>query len=399
MLLAYLKTSPQSPGSHIEDLNEFYRRARDRFDSDADFADESRQTVVRLQSGQAEECALWTRIVDESRRHFQPIYQRMNITLRPEHERGESFYNPMLADTVRELRDKGVAVESEGAIVVFVKGFEAPLIIQKRDGGFGYGTTDLAAIRYRARELHAQRIVYVTDARQIQHFAQVFDAARRAGWVEGVELDHVTFGTIFGVDGKPIKTREGDPPLLRNVLDEAEQRAFAIVTAKNPELAESQRRAVAHAVGIGAIKYFDLNKDRNSDYVFDWEQMLALEGNTAPYMQYAYARIRSIFRKAGVAESEVRGSVLLESPFELALARHLLRIEEIVELIARELRPHYLCNYLYELATKFSAFYENCPVLQSEQPTRSSRLALCDLTARTMALGLDLLGIEHPERM
>lgn len=311
--------------------------------------------------------------------------------------RGESFYNQFLPDIVAELKAKGIATESEGAGAIFTPGFENPLIIEKRGGGFLYGTTDLAAIRFRTATLHAQRIIYTHDSRQAQHFAQVFDAAKRAGWAEGVSLEYAPFGTMLGDDGKPFRTRGGGTVKLKGLLDEAEERAYNLVTEKNPALPEEQRRKIAHAVGIGGVKYSDLSKDRVSDYMFSWDKMLAMDGNTGPYLQYAYARIRSIFRKAG--GSAVDGNITLESPFEIALAKHILRLGEVVELISRELKPHHLCTYLYELAARFSAVYENCPVIQSEEPTRASRLALCDLTARTMALGLELLGIEHPDQM
>lgn len=398
MLLAYLRESSLGTDSHIGDLEEFYRSAKKRFDEDAAFADEARQRVVRLQAGSPQELALWSRIVEESRRHFLPLYERMGIKLTRDDERGESFYNAFLADVVGDLRKQGVAEESQGAVVVWAGGFESPLIIQKTGGGFGYGTTDLAAIRFRVRELGARRIVYVTDARQIQHFRQVFAAARKAGWAEGVELDHVTFGSIMGEDGTPFKTRTGGVVKLKDLLDEAEERAFALVTEKNPELGEGQRREIARAVGIGGIKYYDLARDRTGDYGFSWEKMLAMDGNTAPYLQYAYARIRSIFRKAGTEASE-EADIELGSPHELGLAKHILQLGQVIEVVGRELKPHHLCTYLYDLATKFSGFYENCPVLQSQEPTRSSRLGLCEVTARTMAVGLDLLGIEHPEQM
>ncbi len=403
MLLAYLKRQPGGEGAPIEDLDEFYRKAREAFDADPAFADESRRTVVRLQSGQGEELALWQRIVAESRAHFQPLYERMNVRLSQADERGESFYNDLLGDTVRELKEKGVAVESEGAVAVFVKGYDAPLIVQKRDGGFGYATTDLAALRYRIRELGARRIIYVTDARQSQHFAQVFATARAAGWAEGVTLEHAQFGSILGADGKPMKTRQGETVKLKAVLDEAEKLALELVEQKSGELDEGQKQAVARAVGIGAVKYFDLNKDRTGDYIFDWQKMLAMDGNTAPYLQYAYARIQSIFRKAGAAGeggSAAAGEAeALGTPQELALGKHLLRLGEVVEQVGRELKPHHLCNYLYELSARFSAFYEHCPVLQSQEPTRGQRLALCRLTAQALGLGLDLLGIEHPVQM
>ncbi len=399
MLIAFLKCNgTASAQQHIDDLEDFYRRAKKKFDEDPAFQDEARRTVVRLQGGEKEELELWRRIVDETRRHYQPIYGRLNVLLRQENERGESFYNPMLPPVVRDLRAGGLAVESEGAVVVFTEGFENPLIIEKTGGGYLYGTTDLAAIRYRVNELHADRIIYTTDSRQAQHFAQVFATARKASWAGSASLEHAPFGTMLGEDGKPFKTRSGDTVKLKDLLDEAEERAYRLVSEKNPDLPESQRRDIARAVGIGAVKYADLSKDRNSDYVFSWDKMLAMDGNTGPYLQYAYARIQSIFRKSG-GKPDPAAPIQLESPFELALAKHILRLGEIIELVSRDLKPHNLCAYLYDLATRFSAFYENCPVIQSEEPLRSSRLILCDLTGRTMAMGLDLLGIEHPEQM
>lgn len=399
MLIAFLKVSDQS-ARHIDDLEDFYRQAKKKFDDDAAFQEESRRTVVRLQGGGAEELAAWRHIVEETRRHYQPLYDRLNVLLNSENERGESFYNPMLRKVVDDLKSAEIAVESEGAIVVPSEEFDNPLIIEKTGGGFLYGTTDLAAIRYRVTQLQAQRIIYTTDSRQSQHFAQVFAAARKAGWAQDAALEHAPFGTMLGEDGKPFKTRTGDTVKLKDLLDEAEQRALKLVSGKNPDFQDAQKRTVAHAVGIGAVKYSDLSKDRVSDYVFSWDKMLSMDGNTAPYLQYAHARIRSIFRKAKAVDVGGRNvAMMLESPFELSLARHLLRLTEIVDLVARELKPHHLCAYLYDLATRFSGFYENCPVLQSDQPTRSSRLLLCDLTARTMSLGLDLLGIEHPDQM
>lgn len=324
------------------------------------------------------------------------IYAQLGVKLKPQDVRGESDYQDDLPGIVAELKSAGIAVESEGAIVVPVPGYESPLIIQKSDGGYLYGTTDLAAIRYRITKRGAQRIVYTHDSRQQQHFNQIFWTAREIGWARDVILNYAPFGTILGEDGKPFRTRSGGTVRLKDLLDEAEQRALRVVTEKQPDLPEDRRRAIAHAVGIGGVKYGDLSKDRVSDYVFSFDKMLALDGNTAPYLQYAHARIRSIFRKAGNAEL---GQILLESPFELALAKHILRLGEMIDLAARELKPHHLCAYLYELATRFSGFFENCPVIQSPRPTRGSRLALCDLTARTLELGLDLLGIEHPDQM
>ena len=395
MLIAFTKGGIAA--THIEDLEQFYRDAKQKFDADPAFADEARKTVVRLQAHNAEELALWRTIVDETRRHYQPIYERLGVKLRPEHERGESFYNPMLADVVADLKAKGIAKESEGAIAVFTEGFENPLIVEKTGGGYLYATTDLAAIRYRVKELHADRIIYTHDSRQAQHFAQVFQTARKASFAGNTQLDYAPFGTMLGADGKPFKTRSGETVKLKDLLDEAEERALAVVNQKNAELPEEQKKAIAHAVGIGGVKYADLSKDRISDYVFDWDKMLAMDGNTAPYLQYAHARIKSIMRKAEGRSQ--KAEVKLDSPYELALGKHVLRLGEILESVARELKPHILCTYLYDLATKYSAFYENCPVIQSEEPVRSSRLALCDLAARTMEIGLDLLGIEHPDQM
>ncbi|HEX4054480.1 MAG TPA: arginine--tRNA ligase [Tepidisphaeraceae bacterium] len=332
------------------------------------------------------------------------IYAQLGVKLMPQDVRGESDYQDDLPGIVADLKSAGIAVESEGAIVVQVPGYESPLIIKKSDGGYLYGTTDLAAIRYRITKLGARRIVYSHDSRQQQHFNQVFWTARKIGWAKDVTLDYAPFGTMLGEDGKPFKTRTGGTVKLKDLLDEAEDRALRVVTEKQPEMPEPRRRAIAHAAGIGAVKYADLSKDRVSDYVFSFDKMLALDGNTAPYLQYAHARIRSIFRKAAEraapsAGDAKPGQILLESPFELALAKHILRLGEVIDLVARELKPHHLCAYLYELATRFSGFFENCPVIQSPPPTRESRLALCDLTARTLEVGLDLLGIEHPDQM
>ncbi len=328
------------------------------------------------------------------------VYQRLNVKLLPDDERGESFYNAMLPDVVKDLLAANVATESEGAIAIFNDGAATPLIVQKSGGGYLYGTTDLAALRYRVQALHANRIIYTHDSRQALHFSQVFAAARKAGWATNVELDYAPFGTMLGADGRPFKTRSGDTVKLKDLLDEAEERAFAVVTEKNPDLPESQRHAIAHSIGIGAIKYADLSKDRISDYVFSWDSMLALDGNTAPYLQYAHARVHSILRKGETAlENASAGNIALESPYELALAKQILRLGDVIETVSRELKPHHLCAYLYELAGRFSGFFENCPVLKSEEPTRSSRLALCAATAKTLAIGLDLLGIEHPTQM
>jgi arginyl-tRNA synthetase len=368
-------------------------------------AEQSRLVTHLLQKGQEQEISAWKKVRAATMDECQRLYERLGVKLRHEDERGESSYNDDLPNVVRELRGMGLAVESQGAVGVFIDGPDKPPLIIEKSGGEGYlyGTTDLAAIRYRVRAFRADRILYFVDARQAQHFNQVFATARKAGWTQGASLEHAAFGTMLGPDGKPFKTRSGDTVKLKDLLDEAEDRALKVVTEKNPELPASARAEISRAIGIGAVKYADLSKDRTSDYLFSFEKMLALEGNTAPYLQNAYVRVKGIFRRAratmGIEPKVDYSTLRLESPFELAIAKHVLRLPEVLELVSRELKPHHLCNYLYELATKYHAFFENCPVLQSEEPTRSSRLALCDVTARTLVLGLDLLGIEHPEQM
>jgi arginyl-tRNA synthetase len=405
MLIAFLGAGENQFGAAgAHELESLYRAAKKRYDEDPAFAEQARQTVVRLQAGAKDELTWWQGIVNLTRQHYLPLYSRLGVLLTETDERGESFYNPCLADVVKDLRASGIATQSEGAIVIVVEGHESPLIIEKSGGGYLYGTTDLAAIRFRVGQLKADRVIYFTDARQSQHFAQVFAAAKKAGWTAGVSLEHASFGAMLGDDGKPFKTRSGGTVKLAELLDEAEERAKAIVVQKAGErglaMSDEQYRQIAHSIGIGAVKYSDLSKDRTSDYVFSWDKALAMDGNTAPYLQYAYARVRSIFRKGETDSQSVRGGrLVLQDTHELALAKQILRLSEAIGAVARELKPHHLCNYLYDLATRFSGFFENCPVLKSDEPTRSSRLALCDLTARTMGLGLDLLGIEHPEQM
>ncbi len=366
-----------------------------------------------LQQTPQDQLAGWKKVRALTLSSAQEMYRRLNVLLNEADVRGESFYSDRYAPMVAELRADGRAVETAGAVGIFPPGFvnkdgePRPFLIQSRDGTFQYPTFDLAALRFRVERLHARRIIYTHDSRQAEHFAMLFAVARQLEWdqAEGkpVEFDYAPFGTVLGEDGRPLKTRQGENVKLAEVIDEAETRAFDLVSAKNPELPETQRRAIARAIGIGAVKYADLSKDRTSDYVFSWEKMLSMEGNTAPYLQYAHARIQSIFRKAagmGLAvDRPFVAPVQLASPFELNLAKHLLRLGDVIELVARELKPHHLCTYLYEVATRFSSFFENCPVVQSDEPTRGARLALCDLTGRTLALGLELLGIEHPEQM
>jgi arginyl-tRNA synthetase len=396
----------------ISDLEEFYRAAKERFDCDHEFQERSRRNVFLLQRRNKRQIILWEAIVQASEEHYQPIYDRLGVNLGLKDSRGESFYAEMLSEIVEELKKKGVAVESEGAICVFPKGFKdkdgkpLPVIIQKSDGAYLYATTDLAAIRYRVNELKADKIIYVTDARQQLHFQMVFKVAEMVGWAKPDMLKHVTFGSVLGEDGKPLKTREGENVKLKELLDEAAERAKAIVEEKNPDLPDSEKEKIAKAVGIGAVKYADYSNNRTSDYVFSFDKMLAMDGNTAPYMQYAYARIKSIERKSESKdvdiETELAGisELNLSEPAELDLAKHLIRYGEAIEAAIGDYRPNYLTSYLYELAQKFSVFYTDCPVLDAGPDKRPTRLLLCDLTAKTIKHGLsELLGIEVVEQM
>jgi len=376
----------RDPINELERLYKFVNEHGDR--------DEAKSELVKLQHGDAENLAIWQTIIDLSKQEFDKTYRRLGVTF--DHTFGESFYNPQLPGTVTDLRQLGIATESEGAICIFVEGSEAPLIIQKADGGHLYGTTDLATLKYRLDQWQPDEIIYVTDARQKLHFQQVFAAAKK--WLPAVpDLRHVYFGSILGEDGKPLKTREGAPVKLAQLLDEAEDRALAVVTEKNPELPEATRREVARAVGIGAVKYADLSQNRTTDYVFSWPKMLAMTGNTAPYMQYAYVRVQSIFRKAGATDRAA--SVSLEHPAELDLAKQILRFAETLHAVMEDDKPNWLTGYLYDLAGKYSVFYDSCPVIQAPEPTRSSRLALCRRTADVMQQGLNLLGIDVIEQM
>lgn len=407
MLIEHLLDGGAESAEHsVRDLNAFYQAARKKFDSDPGFAERARRRVVLLQGGDADTLALWRKLVDASKTYFASVYALLGITLGEADVAGESLYNPLLAGVIDELRAKGLAVESDGAVCVFPPGFSGrdgeplPLIIQKQDGGYGYATTDLAAVRYRVENLGASRIIYVVGSPQAQHLSMVFAAAKLAGWLPATaRAEHVAFGSVLGADKKMLKTRAGETTRLIDLLDEAVSRARAIVAAKNPALGATEQEAIARAVGIGAVKYADLSSDRIKDYVFDWDRMLAFEGNTAPYLQYAHARIRSIFRK-GEAAVPPPSAIAVTEPAEKALALRLLAFPTVVDDVATTLHPHKLCGYLFELATAFSAFYESCPVLKAGTPAeRDSRLALCDLTARVIERGLGLLGIEAPERM
>ncbi|MBW3536600.1 MAG: arginine--tRNA ligase [Actinobacteria bacterium] len=393
-------------GGGIADLNALYQEASQRFKDDESFAERARKRVVALQGGDPSTLARWDALVAESQRHFEMGYARLGVTLEPGDVRGESFYNSLLDETVAELESLGLLRMDEGALCAFPPGFTGrdgtplPLIVRKSDGGYGYAATDLAAIRYRVRELRATRIAYVVDARQGHHFAMLFAVAQQAGWLEGVRAEHVAFGTILGPDGRPFRTREGDTVKLADLLSEAVERAAAVVADKSPELSDAEQAAVARAVGIGGVKYFDLFNDRVKDYVFDWDRMLAKEGNTAPYLQYAHARIRSMLRRAEAEGCVPAGPVVVEHPAERALVLALLGFNDAVHTTAQHLEPHRLCTYVFEVASEFTAFYESCPVLRAESDAlRSSRLLVAALTARVLATGLDLLGIETPERM
>jgi len=408
-----LGTTGATDFSEIRDIEEFYKKAKRLFDSAPEFTERSREYVVKLQSGDKHVLFNWEVIRKKSISYCQGLYDTLKVTLIPRDVRGESEYNDDLPRVVEDLEKHGLAVESEGAVCVFPEGFKnkegepLPFIIRKSDGAFLYATTDLAALRYRVDELKADKIVYVTDARQKLHFEMLFAVAKMAGWVsERIELSHVMFGSVQGPDGRPLKTREGENVKLRDLLDEAVQRARAVVEQKNPELGEQRKAEIAKAVGIGAVKYADYSNNRTSDYVFSFDKMLAMEGNTAPYMQYAYARIKSIERKAESKnvdiETELAGveQLNLSEPAEIDLTKHLIRYGEAIESAVADYRPNYLTSYLYELAQKFSAFYTNCPVLQAEADKRPTRLVLCDLTARTIRHGLsELLGIEVVEQM
>jgi arginyl-tRNA synthetase len=434
MLIAYLReVYPDALTTYealdLGDLVAFYRQAKQRFDADEAFQQTARHAVVALQAGDPETRYAWQLLCEQSRREFQQLYDRLDVRLT---ERGESFYNPFLADVVQDLAAIGLLVENDGAQCVFLDGFTnkdgkpLPLIVRKSDGGYNYATTDLAAIRYRVTQDHADRIIYVTDMGQANHFAQVFQVARRAGWVpDHVTLTHIPFGLVLGDDGKRLKTRSGETVRLKDLLDEAVDRAR---TDLETRLQQEHRQEsadfihhVAQTVGIGAVKYADLSQNRNSDYTFNYDKMLTLQGNTAPYLLYAYVRIQGISRKGGVEFTQLTtpmnsqktgesseapevsatasGILQLLEEAELTLAKRLLQLGDVLTEVETELLPNRLCQYLFELSQTFNQFYDRCPVLSAQEPFRTSRLALCDLTARTLKLGLHLLGIATLERM
>jgi arginyl-tRNA synthetase len=388
----------------ISEMERLYKLINEASERDVAVLEEARQELVRLQRGDEENLRIWREMLELSKVQFDSIYGRLAVKF--DHVLGESFYNTRLQGLVEELITSGVARQSEGAIAVF---FEAdahlknhPALIRKSDGAFNYTTTDLATLQHRLQTWNPDEIVYVTDARQQLHFQQLFAIFRKWQPASGVKLAHVWFGSILGEDGKPFKTRSGETIKLADLLDEAEDRAFRLVSQINPDFPEAQRKAIARVVGLGAIKYADLLPNRQSDYVFSWDKMLALNGNSAPYLQYAYARTRSVFRKAGL-EPSAGDTALTDIEFsakeEIALAKHLLKFGFVLEAVLDEYRPNFICNYLYDLAGMFSQFWENCPVLKSAPVQKRSRLALCDLTGRVLKTGLNALGIETLEQM
>ncbi|MBM3828610.1 MAG: arginine--tRNA ligase [Actinobacteria bacterium] len=391
----------------LGDLDGFYKQARAKFDADDTFKDRARARVVSLQSGDAETRRLWKLLVDLSTKHFNVVYSSIGILLTDDDLMGESAYNDLLPQVITRLDALGLLRQSDGADVVFPPGYTnrdgdpLPLIVQKGQGGFNYATSDLACVIDRVERIGADLLLYVVGAPQTQHLSMVFDVARMAGWLKDpVEAVHVSFGSVLGPDRKMLKSRSGDPLKFIDLVTEAVARADEAVAAKNPDLPADERARVARMVGIGAVKYADLSTDRVRDYVFDWERMLSFDGNTAPYLQYAHARICSIFRRAGIDRSTIASvAISIVEPQERELALRILGFESAVFDTIERYSPHRLCTYLHELATAFTAFYEHCPVLKADDVTRASRLALCDLTARVMNRGLGLLGIDTPEQM
>ncbi|EDV9720468.1 arginine--tRNA ligase [Salmonella enterica subsp. salamae] len=410
MLIAWLEKQQQENAGDmaLADLEGFYRDAKKHYDEDEAFAERARNYVVKLQSGDAYFLEMWRKLVDITMTQNQITYDRLNVTLTRDDVMGESLYNPMLPGIVADLKAKGLAVESEGATVVFLDEFKNKegdpmgVIIQKKDGGYLYTTTDIACAKYRYETLHADRVLYYIDSRQHQHLMQAWTIVRKAGYVpDSVPLEHHMFGMMLGKDGKPFKTRAGGTVKLADLLDEALERARRLVAEKNPDMPADELEKLANAVGIGAVKYADLSKNRTTDYIFDWDNMLAFEGNTAPYMQYAYTRVLSVFRKADIDEQALASApVIISEDREAQLAARLLQFEETLTVVAREGTPHVMCAYLYDVAGLFSGFYEHCPILSAENDAiRNSRLKLAQLTAKTLKLGLDTLGIETVERM
>nr|WP_275666098.1 arginine--tRNA ligase [Vibrio sp. Isolate23] len=410
MLIANLERVQKESGEismELADLEAFYRESKKLYDEDEEFALKARNYVVKLQSGD-EYCAeMWKKLVDVTMIQNQRNYDRLNVSLTRENVMGESMYNGMLPGIVADLKEQGLAQEDDGAQVVFLEEYKNKdgepmgVIIQKRDGGFLYTTTDIACAKYRYETLGADRVLYFIDSRQHQHLMQAWTIVRKAGYVpEEVTLEHHAFGMMLGKDGRPFKTRAGGTVRLADLLDEAEERAIKLIESKNPDLETAEKQNIANTVAMAAVKYADLSKHRTTDYVFDWDNMLAFEGNTAPYMQYAYTRVASIFAKAGISMDELGGDIKITEEKEKSLIAKLLQFEEAVQSVAREGQPHIMCSYLFELAGQFSSFYEACPILNTEdESVKQSRLKLAALTAKTIKQGLSLLGIDTLERM
>jgi len=411
MLLAHLSdklASNEVAETALADLENFYREAKVRFDDEDGFADRARDYVVKLQSGEAQCAKLWQQFIDISIAHSEEIYQKLNVTLTRDDIMGESAYNDDLSNVIDELMAQKIAVEDQGAKVVFINemankdGDPSVFIVQKSGGGYLYATTDLSACRYRSGELNADRIIIFTDARQALHFKQVEIVARKAGFLpEHVGYDHCPFGMMMGDDGKPFKTRTGGTIKLAELLDEAVVRAKAVIAEKNPDYSDEKLNEIAEKVGIGAVKFADLSKNRTSDYIFNWKTMLSFEGATAPYLQYAYSRIQSIFSKANYSKADTQQAIAIIEPQEKALALKLLQLENVLDAVISECTPNLLCNYLYELASLYMSFYEACPILKDDinDNVKESRLALCQMIANTLKQGLDILGIDVMERM
>ena len=408
-LLAYmdqLEKQGEKPSSELKDLEKFYQSASALFRTDETFAKKSRNFVVKLQSGDEKCLALWKEFIAESTRHCQAVYDQLNITLTTDDIMAESAYNDDLPKVVEELKQRDLLVESDGAQCVFLDEFKGkddkplPAIVQKSDGGYPYMATDLAAVRYRTNSLNAHEVLYFVGTQQLLHLSQVFAVATAAGYISKEQrFRHLPFGWVLKTDGTPFKTRDGADVKLIDVLNEAVDRAYKLVEEKNPDLSPEDKKNIARVVGIGAIKYAELSKNRITDYIFDWDTMLSFEGNTAPYLQYAYTRIRSIFRRENISSRDISGEFHLTDEAEIRLAVKLLQFSEAIDGVIEDYQANVLCNYLFGLAGTFMTFYEVCPVLKASEPHRTSRLLLCDLTARTLHRGLNLLGIETVEQM
>lgn len=410
MLLAHMEDMKSESGDAellLSDLETFYKAAKKRFDAEPEFADRARSLVVKLQSGDQYCAGLWQQFIDISLAHCQEVYDRLGVKLTRDDVMAESAYNGELHDIVKVLTEQGLLVEDQGAKCVFLEEFKGkedeplPIIVQKKDGGFLYATTDLAAVRYRAQTLKADRAIYVVDARQALHFNQIFTLARKARLAPAdMQLEHMGFGMVMGKDGRPFKSRDGGVTKLADLLTEAERRAQALIAEKGSDMTAEEQAHIASVVGIASVKYADLSKNRTSDYVFDWDSMISFDGNTAPYLLYAFTRVNSIFQKAGIKQQDAEGTFQLISEQDTALANKLAQFPEIIASVGAKGMPHFLCGYLFELAGAFSSFYEACPILSAEQESvRNSRLKLAALTARTLEQGLNLLGIPTLQRM